>query len=65
MLFYPNLIFPFFAVFAILHQFFNFLKTVKLLFSPFSPFLTDVPSVLLSFNKNGQNARELLKKREC
>ena len=63
MLFYANLIFPFFAVFAILQWFFNFLKTVKLFISPVFPFCADVPSVLLIFNKNGKNAREVLKKR--
>ena len=63
MLFYANLIFLFFAVFAILPRFFfNVLKTVKFLLLSF---FADVSSGLLTFNKNGRNARDILKKKEC
>ena len=59
MLFYANLIFPVFSVFAILPRFFNFLKTVKFLLLSF---FADVSSGLLTFNKNGRNARDILNK---
>ena len=63
MLFYANLIFPFSPFLQFYHGFQLFENRQIFGFPRFPPFLTDVPSVLLIFNKNCKNAWDIRTKR--